>query len=156
MSSPFLGEIRPWALNFAPTGWAMCQGQILPISQYTALFSLIGTYYGGNGTSNFELPDLRSRVPMKFGSDPTGNQYVIGQEAGEETITLLSNQMPIHTHTFSGTDGLGKKGNPATGAVLGTTNHGGSFYAASNSSLIAINPGTVSMYLGGNQAHTNL
>jgi microcystin-dependent protein len=156
MSSPFVAEIRPWALNFAPRGWAMCQGQILPISQYTALFSLIGTYYGGNGTSNFELPDLRSRVPMKYGQDLVGNQYVLGQEAGEETITISSQQMPIHTHTFSGTNGIGKKGAPAAGAVLGTTNHGGSFYAASSSSLIAINPGTVSTYLGGNQAHTNL
>ena len=98
MSSPFVAEIRPWALNFAPRGWAMAQGQILPITQYTALFSLIGTYYGGNGTSNFQLPDLRSRVPMKYGSDPVGNQYVIGEEAGEETITMSSQQMPVHTH----------------------------------------------------------
>jgi microcystin-dependent protein len=156
MSSPFVAEIRPWALNFAPRGWAMCQGQILPISQYTALFSLIGTYYGGNGTTNFQLPDLRSRVPMKYGSDPVGNQYVLGQEAGEETITVSSQQMPIHTHTFSGTNGTGKKANPAAGAVLGTTNHGGSFYASSGNSLIPINAGTVSMYMGGNQAHTNL
>ena len=82
MAAPFVAEIRPWACNFAPIGWAMCQGQILPISQYTALFSLIGTYYGGNGTSNFQLPDLQGRVPMKFGTDPTGNNYVIGEEAG--------------------------------------------------------------------------
>jgi microcystin-dependent protein len=156
MSSPFVAEIRPWACNFAPRGWVMAQGQILPISQYTALFSLIGTYYGGNGTSNFQLPDLRSRVPMKYGQDPVGNQYVLGQEAGEEAVTVSSQQMPIHTHVFSGTNGTGKKSAPAAGAVLGTSNHGGSFYASSGSSLTPINPGTVSTYAGGNQAHTNL
>jgi len=156
MSSPFVAEIRPWALNFAPRGWAMCQGQILPISQYTALFSLIGTYYGGNGTSNFELPDLRSRVPMKYGTDSTGNSYVIGQEAGEETITLSSTQMPIHTHTVSGSTTTAHKSAPSAGFALATSGNGGFFYAPGNSPTTAINPGTVSMYLGGNQAHTNL
>jgi microcystin-dependent protein len=156
MSSPFVAEIRPWALNFAPRGWAMCQGQILPISQYTALFSLIGTYYGGNGTSNFELPDLRSRVPMKYGSDPTGNQYVIGQEAGEETITLLAAQMPIHTHVLVGDSGTGGKSKVAAGAAIGKTAQGGSYYAPGANANQPINVGTVSLYQGGNQAHTNL
>jgi microcystin-dependent protein len=156
MSSPFLAEIRPWALNFAPRGWAMCQGQILPISQYAALFSLIGTYYGGNGTSNFQLPDLRSRVPMKYGTDSTGNNYVLGQDAGEETITLLAGQMPIHTHTVSGSTATSHKSTPSAGFALATSGNGGFFYAPGNSPATAINPGTVSMYLGGNQAHTNL
>jgi microcystin-dependent protein len=156
MSSPFVAEIRPWAINFAPRGWAMAQGQILPISQYTALFSLIGTYYGGNGTSNFQLPDLRSRVPMKYGSDPVGNQYVLGQEAGEETITISSQQMPIHTHTVSGSTTAAHKQAPAAGFALGTSGNGGFFYAPGNSASTPINPGTVSMYMGGNQAHTNL
>ena len=156
MSSPFVAEIRPWAINFAPRGWAMAQGQILPISQYTALFSLIGTYYGGNGTSNFQLPDLRSRVPMKYGQDPVGNQYVIGEEAGEETITVSSQQMPVHTHTVSGSTTAAHKSAPAAGFALGTSGNGGFYYAPSNSTTIAINPGTVSTYLGGNQAHTNL
>jgi microcystin-dependent protein len=156
MSSPFVAEIRPWALNFAPRGWAMAQGQILPISQYTALFSLIGTYYGGNGTTNFQLPDLRSRVPMKYGGDPVGNQYVIGEEAGEETITISSQQMPIHTHTVSGSTTAAHKQAPAAGFALGTSGNGGFFYAPSASATIAINPGTVSTYLGGGQAHTNL
>src|SRR5580700_1792642 len=119
MAAPFVAEIRPWACNFAPIGWAMCQGQILPISQYTALFSLIGTYYGGNGTSNFQLPDLRSRVPMKYGTDPTGNTYVIGEEAGEETITISSQQMPIHTHNvFGDTAATGNYAFPAAGTAL--------------------------------------
>jgi microcystin-dependent protein len=157
MSSPFVAEIRPWAINFAPRGWAMAQGQILPISQYTALFSLIGTYYGGNGTSNFQLPDLRSRVPMKFGSDPVGNQYVIGQEAGEETVTIQSNQMPIHTHNVFGSNAAtGNFAFPAAGTALASNDKGNAFYAPSNSPATAINPGTVSTYAGGNQPHTNL
>jgi len=156
MSSPFLGEIRPWACNFAPTGWAMCQGQLLAISQNTALFALIGTFYGGNGTTTFALPDLRGRVPMKFGTDPSGNSYAIGEDGGEENITLQPTQMPIHTHTLSGSTGIGRRATPVTGAALATTNHGGFFYAASNSSLTPINSGSVSLYQGGNQPHDNL
>jgi microcystin-dependent protein len=156
MSSPFLGEIRPWGLNFAPRGWALCQGQLLPISQFAALFSLLGTNYGGNGTTNFQLPDLRSRVPMKYGTDPVGNNYVIGEVGGEETITLLSTQMPIHTHTLSGTSQSTNRAKPADGCGLGTSTGGNSYYAASNSALTTINVGTVSLYQGGNQAHSNL
>src|ERR1700692_307385 len=156
MSAPFLAEIRPWALYFAPRGWAMCQGQTLPISQYTALFSLIGTYYGGNGTTNFQLPDLRSRVPMKFGTDSTGNNYVLGQDAGEETITISSGQMPIHTHNVFGTSANAGKSSPVAGFALGTAPQGGAFYAPGASGDPPINVATVSLYQGGNQAHTNL
>jgi len=156
MAAPFVAEIRPWACNFAPVGWAFCQGQILPISQYTALFSLIGTYYGGNGTSNFQLPDLQGRVPMKFGTDPTGNNYVIGEEAGTETITISSTQMPIHSHTFSGTSQVGGRQHPVNGSALGTSSGGNFFYGPSSGSTTTINVGTVSLYSGGNQAHTNL
>src|SRR5580658_3619125 len=112
MADNFVAEIRLFPFNFAPRGWAMCQGQILPISQNAALFSLIGTYYGGNGTSNFALPDLRSRVPLKFGTDATGNTYQIGQDGGEETITLQTNQMPTHNHTVFGSSTIGKKSKP--------------------------------------------
>jgi microcystin-dependent protein len=156
MAAPFVAEIRPWACNFAPVGWAFCQGQILPIAQYTALFSLIGTYYGGNGTTNFQLPDLQGRVPMKFGTDPTGNNYAIGEEAGTETITIGSTQMPIHTHTFSGTSSTQVKSGTADGAALATSGQGALFYGPSNGSTTTINVGTVSLYTGGNQAHTNI
>jgi microcystin-dependent protein len=155
MAAPFVAEIRPWACNFAPIGWAFCQGQTLPISQYTALFSLIGTYYGGNGTSTFQLPDLQGRVPMKFGTDPTGNNYSIGEEAGTETITISSGQMPLHTHTFSGTTANGGKAKPANGAALGTNSQGAFFYGPSNGSTTTINVGTVSPYTGGNLPHEN-
>src|SRR5579862_3024131 len=157
MSSPFVAEIRAWACNFAPRGWAMAQGQILPISQYTALFSLIGTYYGGNGTSNFQLPDLRSRVPMSQGTAPGGNTYVIGEEAGEEQITISSQQMPIHTHSVFGSNApTGNFAVPAAGTALATNDKGNFFYAPGNSSTTSINPGTVSTYSGGNQPHTNI
>lgn len=155
MGAPFVAEIRPWACNFAPYGWSLCQGQILPIQQYTALFSLIGTYYGGNGTSNFGLPDLRGRVPMKYGTDPSGNTYVLGEQAGVETVTLQSTQMPIHTHTFSGTNANGTKAKPAIGAALGTNAQGALFYGPSNGSTTTINQGTLSPFSGGGQAHEN-
>jgi microcystin-dependent protein len=156
MGDQFLGEVRPFACNFAPSGWAFCQGQILPIQQNTALFSLLGTFYGGNGTSTFALPDLRGRVPMKFGTDPVGNVYNIGEIAGEETVTLNGQQMPIHTHTFSGSGIVGPHAKPATGSALATSQLGDAFYGASNSSLTTINVGTVSFYNGGNQSHTNI
>jgi microcystin-dependent protein len=155
MSDQFIGEVRPFACNFAPSGWAFCQGQLLAISQNTALFALLGTFYGGNGTTNFALPDLRGRVGLKYGTDPSGNIYSIGEIGGEETITLTGQQMPIHTHTFSGSGVVGTRGRPADGSAMGTTSAGHAFYGASNSSLTTINVGTVSLYNGGNQAHEN-
>jgi microcystin-dependent protein len=156
MSSPFVGEVRAWGCNFAPKGWAFCAAQILSIQQNTALFSLIGTYYGGNGTSNFQLPDLRGRVPMKFGTDPSGNVYSIGEISGVEQVTITSQQMPVHTHVFGGTSSTGADNKPKPGAALGTSSQLHPYYAASNSSTTTINPGTVSGYSGGNQAHTNI
>ncbi len=155
MSSPFVGELRAWACNFAPYGWALCAGQILPISQYSALFALIGTYYGGNGTSNFQLPDLRGRVPMKYGQAPYGDNYSIGEISGSENVTLISTSMPIHTHTLFGTSASGTTAQPSTGAALATDSRGRPFYA-SPTALTNINPGTVSLYNGGNQPHPNI
>jgi microcystin-dependent protein len=98
MADPFVAEIRLFPYDFAPTGWALCQGQLLPINQNTALFSLVGTYYGGNGTSNFALPDLRGRVPIHQGSGPGLSPVQIGEVSGDETVTLLQNEMPPHNH----------------------------------------------------------
>jgi microcystin-dependent protein len=128
----------------------------MSIQQATALFALIGTYYGGNGTTNFQLPDLRGRVPMKYGTDLGGNQYVLGEVGGEENVALTSQQMPIHTHTFSGTNAIGPKSKPANGAALGTSSAGHAYYGASNSSLTTINVGTISPYNGSSQSHTNI
>src|SRR6201990_2665681 len=101
MSQPFLGEIRIFPYNFAPRGWATCSGQILSIAQNTALFSLLGTYYGGNGQTTFALPDLRGRVPLHQGQGPGPPAYVIGEQTGSENVTLLNTEMPMHNHLVS-------------------------------------------------------
>ena len=98
MSSPFVAEIRMFACNFAPTGWATCDGQILPISQNTALFSLLGTFYGGNGQSTFALPNLDGATPLCQGQSSTGTEYFLGQSAGSQYVTLLQSEIPFHTH----------------------------------------------------------
>lgn len=95
---PFIGEIRIFTGNFAPTGWFLCQGQLLPISSYQALFAIIGTFYGGNGTSNFQLPNLQGRFPVGVGMAPSGQIYNIGQIGGVEQVTLTINNLPIHSH----------------------------------------------------------
>jgi microcystin-dependent protein len=97
MSSPYVGEIRMFAGSFAPSGWALCQGQLIPISENDTLYNLIGTTYGGDGQSTFQLPDLQGRVPVHMGTG-TGATYVIGQKAGEEQVTLNTNQIPNHNH----------------------------------------------------------
>src|ERR687884_310806 len=98
MSEPFIGLVTIFAGNFAPRGWALCQGQLLPIAQNTALFSILGTTYGGNGQTTFALPDLRGRAPIGTGQGPGLPSYTLGEAAGSPSITLLSTQMPMHNH----------------------------------------------------------
>jgi microcystin-dependent protein len=98
MADPFVAEIRIFPFNFAPKGWAWCDGQLLPLSQNTALFSLLGTTYGGNGKSNFALPDLQGRAPMHPGQGPGLSLHDLGESAGEETVTLIEGEMPAHPH----------------------------------------------------------
>jgi microcystin-dependent protein len=98
MSEPFLGEIKMFGGNFAPRGYALCDGQLLPISQNTALFSILGTTYGGDGRTTFGLPDLRSRVPVHAGTGPGLSPYALGQKGGAETVTLTVNNLPPHSH----------------------------------------------------------
>ena len=98
MADPFIAEVRIFAGNFAPTGWAFCNGQIMSISQNTALFSLLGTTYGGDGKSTFALPDLQDRVPMHTGQGPGLSQRDLGESAGVEAVTLLASEIPVHTH----------------------------------------------------------
>src|SRR5712691_6656289 len=100
MSEPFVAEIRIFGFNFAPTGWALCDGQLLPLSQNTALFSLLGTTYGGDGKSTFALPDLQGNVPMMWGQGPGLSLYDLGQMSGTPNVTLLQSEIPIHTHTL--------------------------------------------------------
>lgn len=114
----FIGEIRLFAGNFPPLGWAFCDGSLLSIAQNTALFALIGTTYGGDGQTTFALPDLRGRVPLHQGTQPgTSNSYVMGQQAGVETVTLTSNQIPSHNHSASASTALP----PATGTGINLT-----------------------------------
>lgn len=101
MSEPFIGQIMPFGGTFAPKGWAFCDGSLLPISTNSALFSILGTQYGGNGTTVFALPDLRGRVPIGQGNGPGLSGYVIGQVGGQETHTLTVNEIPAHTHPFT-------------------------------------------------------
>ena len=130
MSEIFLGQVLMVGFTFAPKGFALCNGQTLPISQNQALFSILGTTYGGDGVSTFALPDLRSRTPIHFGADPSGNRYVQGQTGGEENHTLQLNEIPSHSHSFSGTSDAATTASPANGspAVPGATV--GSVYAA--------------------------
>jgi len=100
MSNPFLAEIRIFPFNFAPLGWAFCDGQILPLSQNTALFSLLGTTYGGDGKSNFALPNLQGSAPMFWGQGPGLSLHDIGEQAGSDTVTLLESEIPAHAHTM--------------------------------------------------------
>ena len=113
MSEPFLGEIRLVGFNFAPHGWAMCNGQLLPISQNTALFALIGTFYGGDGIQTFALPDLRSRLPIHQGQGPGLSPYNIGGQYGSENVSLNVGQLPPHTHSMQCNTAGGNQAGPA-------------------------------------------
>jgi microcystin-dependent protein len=117
VSEPFVGEIRMFGFNFAPQGWALCDGQLLPISQNAALFSLLGTTYGGDGTTTFALPDMRSRVPVGQGQGEGLSPYVEGQAGGTETVTLAATQMPAHTHSVNASSSPAASDKPA-GRVL--------------------------------------
>jgi len=112
MSNPYIGEIRMFGGNFPPSGWAFCDGQLLPISENDALFNLIGTTYGGDGQSTFALPDLRGRVPIHLGTGPGLGTYSIGEQAGVESVTLTTQQIPTHTHPWMASTGPGTSNTP--------------------------------------------
>ncbi|MGO4270832.1 phage tail protein [Paenibacillus sp. TAF58] len=111
-SEPFVGEICIFPFNFAPKGWAFCDGQLLPISQNTALFSLLGTTYGGDGKSTFALPNLQGMVPLHAGQGPGLSSYALGQTAGTEHVTLLNSEIPIHSHTLQYGISVGSQESP--------------------------------------------
>jgi microcystin-dependent protein len=143
MANPFLAEIRMFTGNFAPRGWALCNGQILPISQNAALFSLLGTNFGGNGTSNFGLPNLQGSAPMHWGNGAGLSNRVLGETGGASTVTLVASQVPAHSHVYN--CGTGSKGETAT--VAGQVNcdeaAGGSPIYATASDGATMAPGTV-------------
>ncbi|GGG83914.1 phage tail protein [Edaphobacter dinghuensis] len=160
MSEPFLGEIRMVGWNFAANGWALCNGQLLSISQYTALFSLLGTYYGGDGRQTFALPNLQGRVPIHQGTGLGLSTYDIGEVGGNENITLLSTQMPQHNHLVGVSNLPGSVADP-TNAVLAQGNSGSGRSPVlvtdyvSTSATGTLAPATISM-AGGSQPHSNI
>ena len=137
-----------FAGNFAPAGWAFCDGSLLPISEYETLFALIGTTYGGDGQSTFALPDLRGRLPIH-----QGNGFTLAETGGAETVTLNLNQVPAHSHSFLCSTSAGAQRNPVGNALA--TVVGGSAYVQQPPTT-ALNPGTISNYPGGNQPHDNM
>lgn len=151
MAQPYVGELRMFAGNFAPAGWMFCEGQLLPISENETLFQLIGTTYGGDGESTFALPDLRGRVPVHMGT-LQGETYQLAETGGVETVTLTTNQMPIHTHPLVASTGAGTLNNPGAN-VLGSSPSVDLFYAAApdvNLAAQSITP------VGGSQPHENM
>ena len=120
MSDPFVAEIRMFGFNFAPTGWAQCNGQLLPISQNTALFSLLGTFYGGDGKSTFALPNLQGSTPVEQGQGTGLSEYFLGQQGGSQFITLLTTEMPAHNHLLNAyTDDLADLNEVSSTVILG-------------------------------------
>ncbi|MDJ0835083.1 MAG: tail fiber protein [Acidobacteriota bacterium] len=154
MSEPFVAEIRIFAGNFAPRGWAFCNGQLLPISQNTALFSLIGTTYGGDGRSTTALPNLQGRLPMHPGRGPGLTSRRLGQRGGVEMVTLAESQMPNHTHTLMGNPRRGSSG-AAINQFFAEARNDNSYHTAAGASLV--DPATQSLpSTGGSQPHNNL
>ena len=151
MSDPFIGMIRLVGFNFAPIGWASCQGQSLPISQNTALFSLIGTTFGGDGVHTFNLPDLRSRVALGQGQGQGLSPYVQGQIGGQERVALTTQQAPAHTHTLMASGNVTTP-NPGPTLALGTPGAAVRMYAAGSPTPLA--PSSIGSF-GGNASHEN-
>jgi microcystin-dependent protein len=145
MSEPFLSEIKVVSFNFPPKGWALCNGQLLPINQNQALFALLGTTYGGNGQTTFALPNLRGRVPIHM-----GNGHTLGEAAGSTSVTVNIQQLPTHIHALQATNANGAIANP-NGAVLGGLNN--AYTTPTN--LATLNPATVTA-VGGSQPHNNM
>ena len=147
MAEPFLSEIRMMSFSFPPKGWALCDGQLLPINQNQALFSLLGTTYGGDGRVNFALPDLRSRIPIHM-----GDGHTLGERGGENSHTLLIAELPTHEHTVNATSATATASTPATNLMLAQSTPQNLYGPASN--LVAMDSGALAN-TGGSQAHLN-
>ena len=144
---PFIGEIRLVPFNFAPRGWAICAGQLLPINQNQALFALLGTTYGGDGRTTFALPDLRGRIPIGAGQPPAGSSYPLGATGGQETVELATRQLPGHAHAVHASSAASTTKNPATAFPAG----GGAYAAERNVRMKAAMIGRT----GGGEGHEN-
>lgn len=151
--TPFLGQLLLVPFSYAPKGWALCAGQLLPINQNQALFALLGTVYGGNGQTTFALPDMRGRAANSSGQGPGLQSYVLGQISGSEAVTLNANQMPQHQHALAATASAAT-GTLVSGALLADTGGSPNIYVPNGSPGAALDPSAVST-VGGNQPHGN-
>lgn len=157
MSEPFIAEIRIFAGNFAPRGWAFCDGQLLPISNNTALFSLIGTTYGGDGRTTTALPDLQGRAPMAPGRGPGLAPRRLGERSGVPTVTLSESQMPSHTHLVRANQSSGDVATPSdTASISAAGGRGDNIYSTVTTSDLVELAGETVGSTGGNQAHDNM
>jgi microcystin-dependent protein len=155
MADPFVAEIRIFPFNFAPKGWAWCDGQLLPLSQNTALFSLLGTTYGGDGKSNFALPDLQGRAPMHPGQGPGLSLHDLGETSGSETVTLFASEIPAHTHSLRADAADFADAQSPSATVVLARSSGGNAYATNAAGLVAMAPETLAQ-AGGDAPHNNL
>jgi microcystin-dependent protein len=155
MAEPFIGQIITTGFNFAPRGYATCDGQILSIAQNTALFSLLGTTFGGNGQTTFALPDLRGRVPVHQGQGPGLTNRTMGEASGEETHTLISTEMPMHNHLFNTTNVAGAVGTPNGNFLAASSDPSVSSFYRPTSDGSTLNPQSIGL-AGGSQPHNNM
>jgi microcystin-dependent protein len=155
MSQPFVGEIIMFGGNFAPAGWAMCDGQLMPISENDTLFNLIGTTYGGDGQETFAMPDLQGRVPVHNGTGSDGINYQIGEKAGVESVTLSTQQIPSHSHVSQTASGGQAATAPNNILADAQTNQAGTRIYSSQAPSVALNNNTVTIQ-GGSQPHDNI
>ncbi len=154
MPDPFIGEIRAFAFDYPPLGWELCYGQLLSIGDYSALYSLLGTRYGGNGTTNFGLPDLRGRAAIGFGQGPGLYPYQMGNMGGLELVTLLPPQMPAHNHALNADAEVGNKVSPEDNFFAEIPFAGAKAYIPERNNGVVMNEDTIGM-AGGSQPHEN-
>lgn len=155
MSDQFVAEIRIFPFNFPPTGWAFCDGQLMPISQNTALFALLGTTYGGDGKSTFALPDMQGNAPMQPGQGQGLSLRDLGEMSGVESITLLQSEIPFHTHTFNGSVETATQGSLTANVLFGQSVNGLLYQTTTNANLQLLNPQALAP-AGGGLPHNNM
>jgi len=155
MADPFIGELRVVGFNFAPIGWATADGQLMPISRNTALFSLLGTNFGGDGKATFGLPNLQGTIPIGAGQGPGLSLYDVGESDGVQNVTLLQTEMPLHTHTMEAENGAATTNLPTNNALARTGTAAGNLYTTSTTTKVQMNTSIVTPF-GGNLPHNNL
>lgn len=155
MADPFVAEIRIFPFNFAPRGWAWCDGQLLPLSQNTALFSLLGTTYGGNGKSNFALPDLQGRAPMQPGQGPGLSLHDLGETGGSETVSLLESEIPSHSHALRANTDFADLQTPSPARSMARSQNASAYQSTTNSNVVNLSGNALSP-AGGDQPHNNM